>query len=319
MSSEGEPPGDDHQRGAPAWRRRLRWVVLGRHGLRAGWGVLLFLVLVGLIQLALVLALAAFGVHRGDVVGDPNSPQGTIAVTAMGLIGVAGATVLMMLIERRPPSDYFLGPRGLVLRFALGLVAGAATMALLAGALMAAGVLRVDRIETRPEALAASGLLWAAAYLLVALFEELFLRGYLLAKLARSLGFRVAAVGTSVLFAAGHIANAGESPIGLVSVVLIGLVLAYSVWKTGSLWWAIGFHAAWNWSETFVFGVANSGFPAQGSVLITHPAGPAWLSGGMTGPEGSLANLAAIAVGAAIVRWASPRRTGEIRAEGRPV
>jgi hypothetical protein len=57
---------------------------------------------------------------------------------------------------------------------------------------------------------------------------------------------------------------------------------------TGSAWWAIGFHATWDWAETYFYGTADSGLPAKGHLLATSPAGAQIWSGGADGPEGSL-------------------------------
>jgi hypothetical protein len=57
---------------------------------------------------------------------------------------------------------------------------------------------------------------------------------------------------------------------------------------TGSAWWAIGCHAAWDWAETYFYGTPDSGFVAQGHFLTTAPVGNTLWSGGTDGPEGSL-------------------------------
>jgi membrane protease YdiL (CAAX protease family) len=133
-----------------------------------------------------------------------------------------------------------------------------------------------------------AGVQWAGVFLVLAVAEESVMRGYVLQTLARGLNFRWAALISSALFMLGHIANPGESVSGLAGTFLVGLVFAFSIWRTGSLWWAVGFHAAWDWSETFIFGVADSGNKSTASLLMTHPIGPDWLSGGTVGPEGSL-------------------------------
>jgi hypothetical protein len=63
---------------------------------------------------------------------------------------------------------------------------------------------------------------------------------------------------------------------------------------TGSAWWAIGFHASWDWAETFFYGTADSGMQAHGSLLVSKPSGNAFWSGGTNGPEGSILVLAVI-------------------------
>jgi uncharacterized protein len=105
---------------------------------------------------------------------------------------------------------------------------------------------------------------------------------------APSSGFWQASWITSTLFGALHTGNSGEAWIGIFAAAFIGFVFCVSVWVTGSAWWAIGCHAAWDWAETYFYGTADSGMVATGHLFSTKPSGnPLW-SGGATGPEGSL-------------------------------
>jgi hypothetical protein len=106
-------------------------------------------------------------------------------------------------------------------------------------------------------------------------------------KTARS-GFWQAAWVTSTFFGFIHTGNDGENWIGIFAAAAIGFVFCVSVYVTQSAWWAIGCHAAWDWSETFFYGTADSGFAAKGHYLTTTPAGSALYSGGTDGPEGSV-------------------------------
>jgi membrane protease YdiL (CAAX protease family) len=101
-------------------------------------------------------------------------------------------------------------------------------------------------------------------------------------------GFWQAAWVTSTFFGFGHTGNNGENWIGIFAAAFIGFVFCVSVWVTGSAWWAIGCHAAWDWAETYFYGTADSGLVARGHYLTTSPAGNALWSGGADGPEGSL-------------------------------
>jgi uncharacterized protein len=101
---------------------------------------------------------------------------------------------------------------------------------------------------------------------------------------------------TSTLFGFVHTGNHGENWIGILAAASIGFLFCVSVRLTGSVWWAIGCHAAWDWAETFFYGTADSGFTARGHLLTTTPAGNALWSGGTDGPEGSLLVLGAIAL-----------------------
>lgn len=99
---------------------------------------------------------------------------------------------------------------------------------------------------------------------------------------------------TSTLFGFIHTHNNGENWIGIFAAAAIGFAFCVSIWVTGSAWWAIGCHAAWDWAETFFYGTADSGIPAKGHYLTTTPAGSALWSGGADGPEGSLLVLPVI-------------------------
>ena len=91
-----------------------------------------------------------------------------------------------------------------------------------------------------------------------------------------------------------HIHNAGETATGLAAVFLAGVVFSYALWRTGSLWWGIGAHMAWDWTQSFLFGVPDSGILSAGRLFQTHAMGPAWLSGGVDGPEGSVLVIPAL-------------------------
>jgi hypothetical protein len=99
---------------------------------------------------------------------------------------------------------------------------------------------------------------------------------------------------TSTIFGYIHTSNNGENWIGIFAAAAIGFVFCVSVWVTGSAWWAIGCHAAWDWAETYFYGTADSGLPAQGHYLTSSPAGNILWSGGADGPEGSLLVLGII-------------------------
>jgi membrane protease YdiL (CAAX protease family) len=113
-------------------------------------------------------------------------------------------------------------------------------------------------------------------------------------KRAPGSGFWQAAWVTSTFFGFGHTGNSGENWIGIFAAAAIGFVFCVSVWLTGSAWWAIGCHAAWDWAETYFYGTADSGMVAPGHYLSTSLSGNALWSGGADGPEGSLLVLPVI-------------------------
>jgi membrane protease YdiL (CAAX protease family) len=135
-----------------------------------------------------------------------------------------------------------------------------------------------------------NGLWGVYAIALLGLFPCLMLH---IRKTPRS-GFWQAAWVTSTLFGFIHTGNNGENWIGIFAAAAIGFVFCVSIRVTGSAWWAIGCHAAWDWAQTYFYGTADSGMVAKGHYLTTSPAGNALWSGGADGPEGSLLVLAVI-------------------------
>jgi hypothetical protein len=109
-------------------------------------------------------------------------------------------------------------------------------------------------------------------------------------------GFWQAAWVTSTFFGFIHTGNHGENWIGIFSASAIGFIFCVSIRLTGSAWWAIGFHASWDWAQTFFYGTPDSGFASKGHLLTTSPTGAPLWSGGQDGPEGSLLILPTILI-----------------------
>ncbi len=228
------------------------------------------------------------------------------------------ATLIMSRIEHRPFGVFGLGGTLRLRQFFAGLFWGVVCLSLLVSLLRLLGFLQFDALLLNSGAAVRYGILWAIGFLLVALLEETLLRGYAQYTLARgfagiygaifkntphrhTLGFWTAGVILSFVFGIGHSTNPGESPIGLLGAGLVGLVFCFALYRTGSLWWAIGIHAGWDWSQSFLYGVADSGLMAEGHLFATHPIGKPILSGGLTGPEGSIFAILMLAVIAGII------------------
>lgn len=296
--------------------------LFGSAGLRAGWGIALFVLFFAFCMTAEVAllqhlrALPAAGVHV-------FTPVMTLWNDAPACFSVLLITFLLAKIERRPTATYGFGGERKLQRFLIGLVWGVFTLSLLVLLLAKTGLLHFDGcLLTGFEAMR-YGTAWAGCFVLVALFEESLLRGYLQFTLARglsaiygalsdtphrdALGFWTAALLLSFLFGASHHGNAGESPLGLAAAMAAGLVFCFSLWRTGSLWWAIGFHAAWDWAQSFLYGVADSGTVSAGRLFATHPAGKTILSGGLTGPEGSVFVFPVLALIAVVIALTLPQ------------
>ena len=343
-------PGPQEPAAAEEPYRGLRWIFIGSQGLRAGWSVLVFLIL--FVALNTAFDTAIFLAH---LVGTPDefTPGPQFFAEAGSLLALLIAAAIMGLIEgRRIPAYNLTGPRR-TQHFFFGLAAGFLALSALVGALAAGGWLHFGPASLSGAAIFRFALLWGCVFLVGAASEEGLFRCYGLFTLARGInfwwalgivaalcaylaifvggsasrgvyaaallglspcfilhqravprsgqksaprsgGFWCAAWVTSALFGSVHVSNPNEAGIGIFAAAFIGFVFCVSVRVTGSAWWAIGCHAAWDWAETFFYGTADSGLAPHGCYLTSSPAGnPLW-SGGAVGPEGSLLVLGAI-------------------------
>ncbi|HKM47956.1 MAG TPA: CPBP family intramembrane glutamic endopeptidase [Terriglobales bacterium] len=299
----------------------VRKVFVGQDGIRAGWSLLIFLALFASIALS-----ANLIIHRlhPSFAKTPEATAEAMGKPRFMLIGEAVqflltflVTWIMSKIERRPNSVYGFGGRRRLPNFLAGLGWGVVCLSLLVLTLWKTGLLVIDSRLLFGTDILRYGAIWLIGFLFVGLFEEYVTRGYLQYTLTRGLtgiyqwvfktrhsdafGFWSAAILVSFLFGLGHGSNPGESPIGLLSAGLAAMVFCFSLWRTGSLWWAIGFHAAWDWSQSFLYGVADSGLVIQHHLLATHSVGKPILSGGATGPEGSIFILAVLGLASVII------------------
>jgi hypothetical protein len=106
--------------------------------------------------------------------------------------------------------------------------------------------------------------------------------------------------------------------VGGLATALAALLFCVSLWLTGNLWFAIGMHAAWDWAETYFFGVADSGMPANGHLLNTTLSGSKWMTGGTVGPEGSVIELLVVSAVIALLFLRFRRRVAEVSAQLKP-
>ena len=284
----------------PPPKRGVHWVFVGANGLRAGWGVLLF-----------VLLFVAFGFLTAQVLRHFLHPDRRTAVLPLKLAFISEgaqmiplllATAIMALVERRSLLAYGYQGTARVVRFISGLVWGFVAVSALVFVLWKARLLAFDGVQLHGAAIWKYAFGWAILFLVVAVFEESTLRGYLQFTLTRGIGFWWGALLLSLLFGFSHGTNPGETPVGLFGAAAVGLVFCLSLWYTGSLWWAVGCHASWDWAESYFYGTSDSGLMAQGHLLGEHPTGQRLWSGGTTGPEGSLLALVLLAV-MALLMW----------------
>jgi CAAX protease family protein len=218
------------------------------------------------------------------------------------------ATWIVSRIEKRPLDDYGIPPKqAFGWRFWEGSVWGFAMLSTIPLVLCASGHFRVDSVALTGNAVFSYGFAWAVTFFAVSIHEEFAFRGYWLFFVAQRMRFWPAALFLSAVFGAAHLGNHGENALGIAQVVEIGLLFCLTIRRTGNLWFAVGFHAAWDWAETFFYGTPDSGLFGNGRLLNTSVQGPNWLTGGSAGPEGSVLALVILLLSALLIHFRFPK------------
>lgn len=266
----------------------------GPNGIRAGWRVVIFLALVVLagivvVVVLMVLGLAKAGGSLANIAVSGLTPLGLDITEGLLLFCTAAPAAIMGLIEGRKFGQYGLPARSAFRKdFWIG---GAVGFLSISGCLLGIFVLRgfhFAGFAIHGQTIISATLAWGLTFVLVGLAEEFSFRGYLQFTLTTGVGFWPAAIVLSLLFGLAHKGNPGETYFGLFSVVLFGLVFCLVLQRTGNLWWAVGFHAGWDWGQTFFYGVPDSGIAPYHNLLNSSFQGPRWLTGGTVGPEASV-------------------------------
>ncbi len=271
----------------------IRKVFWGPNGLRAGWRFVSYVVLsvlfgfvisAGLYRVPLVARILSN--HIQDVL---TAPFALIIFSVVFLADVVSALV-MSRIERRPFGKYGIPPAGAFGKlFWQGALGGIVAMSAVMLTIYAGGGFSLHGFALSGFAAIKSAVLWTLACVLTGLAEEFRYRGYSQFTLTTGIGFWPSAFALSTLFGAKHLLdNPGESWLGALAVLVFALFACFTLRRTGNLWFAIGWHAAWDFAQSFIFSVSNSGLRPTASLLKSTVHGPSWLTGGAVGPEGSL-------------------------------
>lgn len=131
-------------------------------------------------------------------------------------------------------------------------------------------------------------------FLIVALTEEVVLRGYVLKNFMRSFNKYTALMVSSALFALMHAFNPNISIISLISLFIAGLLLGASYIYTRNLWFPVALHFSWNLFQTF-YGFNVSGIDTY-SVIEFKITESNLFNGGTFGLEGSILAMVAMFV-----------------------
>lgn len=236
-----------------------------------------------------------------------DSPlKAAAAVLALGALGMAVYIGYARVVERRQATELALP--GMGREFGIGLLVGAGLYTLCVVILMAAGIYRIDGLNPLHFMLPALAMALSSG-----IFEELFFRGVLFRSLEDLFGSWAALAVSSLVFGFMHLLNPQGTLEGALFIsVEAGLLLAAAYMLTRRLWTSIGFHMAWNYTQSAVFSGIVSGSDSTPGLVKATIAGPDLLTGGSFGLESSLVAFV-LCTTTGVVMLAMAVRRGRIR------
>jgi uncharacterized protein len=207
-------------------------------------------------------------------------------------------------IEKRTATE-LSGP-GALRELGAGVLLGALLLSLIIGVLAAVGAYQVTGSNGW-----ASMLILLPAFVMSPVLEEVVMRGIVFRILERWLGSWIAVAISAAIFGLLHLLNPGATLLDACDLVVEGgVMLAAAYMLTRRLWLCIFIHFAWNFTQGPVFSAAVSGGATHG-LLQSRLVGPAWLTGGPFGAEGSAVALVVCAM-AGLLLLIGARRKGHV-------
>lgn len=240
--------------------------------------------------------------------------ESTIALSyAVAAAAVVLAYVVMVRrVDGRSLASAGLALKGMLTETGAGLVIGAGLFSVVIAVMECLGSYRIDGVNWHFQPLVPLSLFFA-----LGLFQEVPMRGYLLQTIERRGGTAWAVGVTSALFGLLHLGAPVDgltTAQWLVGPVLImfetGLLFAGGYLLTRRLWLPIGLHWGWNFFESSVFGLPNTGSwgDAPNTLFQDRTSGPFLLTGGAFGPEASLPCLVVGTAAGVLLLWLAWRR-----------
>lgn len=261
------------------------------------------LLVIGFVFFAILYGLT--GAAAGSIKALRNTPLQVLITLFCAAIGVLAYKLFQRWIEAREDAEFALTGAGGEL--GAGLLFGFVLFSVMIGIVALLGGFGIDGLR-------GIGRLWSVMAMSIAsgLFEELIFRGIVFRQIERMAGSWVALALTSAFFGAAHLANPGATLFaGFAIAMEAGILLGGAYMLTRRLWLAVGIHAAWNFTQGWVYSAPVSGGPAPDGLFLTHRAGPDWLTGGAFGLEASVVAMVA-ATGAGVLLLVLAARRGRV-------
>lgn len=220
---------------------------------------------------------------------------------------IVAVFLLSISFKDKKPEDLGLKPqKGWLKNLVLGAMFAALAVTLIFLLVLGLGLIRVKGAYSAN--LAILFLKGSFLYLVVALAEEYMNRGFALKSLVRGYKYTVAIVISALFFTVLHLPNKDISWLSIVNTFVFGILTGYVYIKSGSLWWPIGFHAAWNIVDGVVFGLTSTGLYTRPLIKLTVESG--LLTGGNYGPAASLPGMVLLII-VFYIQWVKYRHKEE--------
>lgn len=221
------------------------------------------------------------------------------------LLAVLTAAVIMLRLERRPFSDLGLSVKGHAKGLWYGFLMAVLLYLVGFGLSLVMGEVEVSGFQFRPLDLLGALLFFG----LVALFEEILMRGYILGHLLHTrLNKFLSLFISAALFAFLHIFNPEIAFLPMINLVLAGMLLGASYLYTRNLCFPLSLHFFWNWIQGPVLGYQVSGNNFMSTMLKLHMPEENVLNGGASGFEGSLICTVLMIVCTILIVWWGEKR-----------
>lgn len=254
-----------------------------------GWARILILIIPYIIVIATFELIGHYlaGFKLNELASTMGTPTQMLITQFFNFLGTALVLFLMMkIVDREKFVNLGFQTKGRMPDTVTGILLGLLAMGLGFFILRAAGNLTVSGVDFDFREF----LLLLLIFALVAVAEEMLMRGYILKNLMLSMNKYAALAVSSLMFALMHVANPNFSWLGFWGILLAGIALGATYIYTRNLWFPIAYHFSWNFFQS-LFGFNVSGIDVY-SVLTIAPQGEEHISGGSFGFEGSVLSLA---------------------------
>jgi membrane protease YdiL (CAAX protease family) len=235
-----------------------------------------------------------------------NKPLKRMGALLLAAIVLGAYWGYVRIIEKRDVAE--LSSRRAIPEVGIGLSLGALLLVVSVGILGALGVYQITGSNGWQTMLAT-----VPGFILAGVLEEVMIRGIVFRILEQSLGSWIALAISAALFGILHLLNPGATLLNAAAIgIEAGVLLAAAYMLTRRLWFCIGIHIAWNFTQGGIFSVAVSGGSSKG-LLQAKMVGPEWLTGGTFGVEASVVALVVCAAAGIALLVAAVKKRHVVR------